>query len=45
MREFRGKTFHSTSKENCTIEVIGDIGVVEEGDMHLGRSEMKSGPV
>ena len=32
VREFRGKKFLSTSKENCSIEVIGDIGAVEEGD-------------
>lgn len=32
VREFKGKKFLSTAKENCSILKIYDIGCVEEGD-------------
>lgn len=31
VREFRGKKFLSTAKENCKLEKIDDIGLVAEG--------------
>lgn len=32
VREFRSKKFLSTSKDNCDIEVMDDIGSIEEGE-------------